>query len=421
MDPNVRHSSRAVPLPISQMQSYHSHIAGQAGPDSPYHSGSTPQHLAKIAPVSRSGGATEPATSPLNQVISAYDSPYTAATGSVASPPIGASTRAASPPLMTTGPSASPLIESKTRPTTPALFLGSDSIPSSPLHSTSRSPSPDAEKLISSLANYRSLSDDALYDAALNAQQAMVKWQDEYIILDREINFWRESSKNGKAKRKNPRKLEDPEEYDRKHHEFLHQPTLNIAQTTGNRPQNTARPRAINPINKPASTGRGPRNELHIDMNEAMQPVAGKRIRKPHIIDNGDAAVPTPKNPTKRAREPTDADPNTPLPDQPPAKKQTRHYRSITPPEWVRTARTIKSESEEPSAAPEKAPKKGRGPAKGVAETVVKEEPVGEEKGKDPVRAAAARLMWAKRRAKGTNGRHGGAPKGRKGVKVEEK
>ncbi len=34
-----------------------------------------------------------------------------------------------------------------------------------------------------------------------------------------------------------------------------------------------------------ASNGRRPRNELHIDMNEPMQPVEGKRIRKPRIIE----------------------------------------------------------------------------------------------------------------------------------------
>ena len=445
------------------MQSYQAYTASQAGPDSPYRSGVTPakyvQHLAKVAPIGRFGGAIRPAGSPLNLATSPYDSPYTASSGQAASPSVGAGTRAAIPslanngpatspsngaiarpvtptttagpaaspsngaiarpvtPLTTAGPAASPNIGSMTRLVTPALSAGNNSVPSSPAQSPARSPSPDAIQLISSLANYESLSDDALYDAALNAQQAMVKWQEEYMALKTEITRMRRSPHNRKEKRKaNPRKVEDLDEYD-----SPGQPTPNITQTTGNNPRNTTRPRATNPINKPPFNGRRPRNELHIDMNEPMQPVEGKRIRKPRVIDDIDATVTAPKKSTKRAREPDTNDANAPVIDQPAAKKQDTRARSFTPPDWVRTARTIKPEAKETSAAPQIEPKKRERPAKVAPKPLIKTEPKEETEGKDPVRAAAARLMWAKRQANGTNGRHGGAPKGSTVAKAKGK
>lgn len=418
MNPNVRLSSRASSPSFSQLQSYQAHIAGQAGPDNPYRFDSAPskhiQHLAKIAHLGDSVRASGPDTGPLVAAISPYDNPYTAITRPVAKPSIGASTPTVGPVLAIAGPvpgpsnvaaeaATSPSVAPVARPVTPALSAGGDSISSSPTHSTSRSPSPDAVELISSLASYESLSDDALYDAALNAQQAMVKWQDEYMALKTQISHVRGSPYSKEKRKANPRKLEDPEVYDWKHHDFLQQAlqqaTANVGQTTGK-----------NPINKPPFKGHKPRNELHIDMNEPMQPVEGKRIRKPRIIDDDEAAVPAPKKSTRRAREPEN-DGITPAVDQPAAKKQHTRARSITPPEWVNTARNIKSESKEPSAPPENAPQKRGNAAKCVSKLVVKKEATGETKGKDPVRAAAARLMWAKRQANGTNGRHGGAPK----------
>ncbi len=82
--------------------------------------------------------------------------------------------------------------------------------------------------------------------------------------------------------------------------------------------------------------------------------------------------------------------------------------------------RTDRTTTKKPSAAPEKAPKKRGRPVKDVAKVVIKKEPKEEMEGKDPVRAAAARAMWARRRADGTNGRRGGAPKGRTVAKGEE-
>ena len=46
----------------------------------------------------------------------------------------------------------------------------------------------------------------------------------------------------------------------------------------------------------------------------------------------------------------------------------------------------------------------------GSAKTGEETKEMTKEKEKDPVRAEAARLMWAKRKASGTNGRYGGKP-----------
>ena len=261
--------------------------------------------------------------------------------------------------------------------------------------------------LIAALANYQSLSDDALYDAALRAQQAMVKWQRWYLAIQAEIDFMEESRRKQKAKRKtNPYKLEDPEEYDRKHHESIQTALRNTSHSSGNNAPNTAKPRSAKPVKAPISEGCRPRNdELHIDMNASMQPAEGKRIRKPRVLDIEDTVVSAPKKSLKRTREPEDSDASIPAPDQPAAKKQHTGARSFTPPDWVRNSRAIKLEGEDP--------------VKGVDLAVARKEPEEETKGKDPVRAAAAKLMWAKRRANGTNGRYGGRPADRTVAKAK--
>lgn len=145
------------------------------------------------------------------------------------SPSIAQDTRTVNSPLTNTGlVLANSSIGSEARPATPALSAGGDSIPSSALYSTSRSPSPDAEELISSLANYESLSDDALYNAALKARQVMVKWQDAFSSFQDEVSRMRRSSYSQKNPKANPRKLEDPKEYDRKHYESLQQLRFSI-------------------------------------------------------------------------------------------------------------------------------------------------------------------------------------------------
>ena len=387
------------------MQSPQAYIAGQAGPDNP-------QRISAYT-----GANTMAATSLL--LTTAPDTGPPKEVGGVATSPSVVPDTRIDPSTTAAGPAASPSIGLEPRPVTPDLCAGGDSVPSSPSHSTSRSPSPDAEELISSLANYESLSDDALHIAALRAQQAMVKWQDEFIFLQHEPSRTRESPYTHKKLKANPRKLENPAEYDRKHHESLQQLRPNTVQTTGNNtPQSTAKPRATK-----STTGPGPRDELHIDMNEPMQPVDGKRIRKPRVMhDDTAAAVSAPRKSTKRTRQPDTHDAHTPpIDQQPAAKKQDTRARSFTPPPWVRTSRNnIKPEAKDPSAGPENVPeKKQRELASKVAsKPQVKTEPVGGSRGKDPVRAAAARLMWKRRQASGTNGRRGGAPKGGTVVKA---
>ena len=433
------------------MQSYQALIAGQAGPDNPYRFGSTPSkhvmHLAKVAPVGRSSDAARSAAtaSPLISAISPYENPYNTAAGSAASlpntaispyeklptatpgpvaspspkaitrmkyPPLAISEPVADPSKAADGAATSPPIVPDARPVTPALFAGNDSIsiPSSPRYQfSSRSLFPDAAELIETLANYDSFSDDDLYDAVLKAQQAMAIWKDEYLVHKTQISNMRRFPRGRRVKRKlSPKKLrkEKPEKWDFNYDDSLQQPTPNVTKTMGKKPQNTARTRTAKPINMP--------NELHIDMNEPMQPLEGKRIRKPRIIDNDDTPATAPKKSLKRAREPDHSATKTPTTGQPAAKKQHLRARSITPPDWVRTFQTV---TKEPTPAPLIESRKQGQPAKAV----VKKQSEVETKGKDPVRAAAARLMWAKRQANGTNGRHGGTPKARNVAKGKGK
>lgn len=72
--------------------------------------------------------------------------------------------------------------------------------------------------------------------------------------------------------------------------------------------------------------------------------------------------------------------------------------------------------------------KKRDGAGKGIKKTAtatekkLKQEPKDHQKSaKDPVRAAAAKLMWAKRKASGTNGRYGGKPTERTVAKAKAK
>ena len=167
-----------------------------------------------------------------------------------------------------------------------------------PSDSPSRSPSPDAEQLISSFANYQTLSDDALYDVTLKAQQAMLKWQNEYKALQKDVSRMSKSSETSKVKAK-----AKPCKPDEKHHgSLLHHYTPIITQTTA----------AIDPVKPPAALkSRNAHNDLSIDMTASMQPLAGKRVRKPRVLD---PAVPAPKRPCKRARRrpsptPPDTDP----------------------------------------------------------------------------------------------------------------
>lgn len=64
--------------------------------------------------------------------------------------------------------------------------------------------------------------------------------------------------------------------------------------------------------------------------------------------------------------------------------------------------------------------RKREGAGKGSAKTGEEKE-LTKGKDKDPVRAEAARLMWAKRKASGTNGRYGGRPTERTVAKAKKR
>lgn len=123
-------------------------------------------------------------------------------------------------------------------PTFPTLRARSNGESLYPSDSPSRSPSPDAEQLISSLANYQNLSDDALYDITLKAQQAMVKWQIEYKTLQKDINRMSKPSKTSKAKTKTkPCELfEEPVKPAEMHHDSPHYSGPQVTQTTATNP-----------------------------------------------------------------------------------------------------------------------------------------------------------------------------------------
>ena len=342
------------------MQPYQAYSVIQAGPvRSEIEISQYIKHPANVTTVGRSGAATIADLSASNSGVSPHGSPYTQATIQVGAPSSGATARPESPPPPTAGPVDSPSIVLGIGPNFPTLrartnkefFYSSDS--------PSRSPSPDAEQLISSLANYQTLSDDALYDVTLKAQQAMVKWQNEYKALQKDVSRTSKPSKNSKVKAKaKPCKLEEPLETDEKHYDSLHHFTPKVTQTT-----------ATAPIKPPALKSRNAHNDLHIDMTESMQPLNGKRIRKPRVLDTA-ASKPTLKNPTKR---PHDPDRNSrSLADQPKLKrpKQEPRHRSCSPLDSIRTA---KPEAEELTSAAEIASAEAKAVGSGLDGNVLEE------------------------------------------------
>ena len=300
------------------------------------------KHPANVTTVGRSGTTTKPVPSSLIPRVSPCPT-----TIQVGSPPPGATARLESPPPPTAGPVDSPSIVLRIGPSIPTLrarsnkdFFSSSDLPS-------RSPSPDAEQLISSLANYQTLSDDALYDVALKAQQAMVKWQNEYKALQKDLTRMSKPSRNTKVKTKpKPRELEKPLETNEKHHDdSLNQPTPNVTQSsTTNNPSNTPQTTGSDPIEPLALKSR---HALSIDMTASMQPLNGKRIRKPRVLGTSTAVSKTaPRKSTKRPRDPeTDS-----LADQPRPKNPKREV--LIHAHWTQIP-TAKSEAEELTSAAE--------------------------------------------------------------------
>ena len=256
--------------------------------------------------------------------------------------------------------------------------------------------SPHEVELIAVVTAAKCRSDTTLYEAALTVQKALEKWPGKFAELKTELSNLRKPTPSAQEQRDlTPRSpFEEEEEYDRKHHDLLEETIRNTVQSMGK----TTNPPPTNPTTDSPLKRRNPNSELHIAMNARMQPIGGKRIRKPRFIYDIIAPIPGPKEPTKkRARETIhDNDATAPDLDQPATKKRDTRALSFSPEARFQTAPEIKKE---PDVDGDDEAEEGDGGA------------VGKGKGKDPVRAAAAKLMWVKRRAKGTNGRYGGRPK----------
>ncbi|KAM0804303.1 hypothetical protein BDR22DRAFT_594000 [Usnea florida] len=261
--------------------------------------------------------------------------------------------------------------------------------------------SPHAAELVSVLTTAKAISDTALYEAALAVQQAMEKYPGQFAELRAELNNLRKPTHSAQEKRHlTHRNVEEEEQYSRKHHDLLQETIRKTVQSMG---KTTSLP-PTNPTTNLPLKRRNPNSELHIAMNARMQPIEGKRIRKPRLIYDTIAPIRAPKKPTKkRARENIcNNDATAPDLDQPATKKRNTCALSFSPEPQGQTAPDVKKE---PGVDGEDEAEEGNRGAFGEE----KEEMKG--KGKNPLRAAAARLMWEKRKAKGTNGRYGGRPK----------
>ncbi len=214
----------------------------------------------------------------------------------------------------------------------------------------------------------------------------MQLWQDEYFALNKQIAV-------------------NPRLYKRKHEHQLGVPTQNNEHVdtpkSPKSPKEDVRARSISPNiitnepEKPKRSAKRAQNELNIDMKErALAPEGSqKRVRKPRkVFQGGDEptllldtdSTTNPKVNKKRAREPTND--VVLVADEQPMAKRLRFATPSAP--RARSTRAQSVKKEEAAAS----------------ETVGKE-------GKDPKKSAAMKAAWAKRQAKGTNGRHGGAPK----------
>lgn len=285
------------------------------------------------------------------------------------------------------------------------------------------SPSSQVDDLIAALSNPQDLSNDALYEAAANAQAAMSLWQDEYFKINRQI-----AVEDHQYRKNDPRKTVNSNR-----ERQLRSATLNneqidplesheLPQKRGRRPANNTVAAAEEPgpkrlrsttldnvgdePEKPTKPGERVLEELNIAMEKGTVAPEGthKRVRKPcKIFQGGDEptllvdndSTDKPITSKMRGRKPTyDA---VPAPSEP----TTKRLRSATP--AIAPARRITARAKTPAP-------------------VVKVEEEAKPAGKDPKRSEAMRAVWARRQTEGTNGRHGGAPKeGKKTKTAKEK
>lgn len=306
-------------------------------------------------------------------------------------------------PVLRIIPTYHPSIAAHSWPVIPTTAQSHGNAPSPP-------PSPKADDLIAALTDPASLSDAALFAATADAQAAMMRWQDEYFALEKQIA----TADRKHPRQKDPRKPIAPKLYEKMHEQQLRPFTQandryqapkskpgqqlqavtqakdhsdipkgpQIPETIANAPEIPA-PK----VKKPVESNQRTRNDLTSDMEEAaVAPEApNKRVRKPTKVFES-AAPSQAKATKKRVREPTN-DAVSVADEQPMAKRLRSATPSVAPPKRAKTrtktsAPVVKTEVEEAKPA-----------VRGAN------------------RSEAMRATWAKRQAEGRNGRHGGAPK----------
>lgn len=332
-------------------------------------------------------------------------------------------------------------------------------------------PSPTAAELIAALQNPENLSDEDLLKAALNAQSALTKWQDEYLDNDREI---RRETTGLFNKRKEPkaRQLQDPKAYERSRDKAAQDATTTQATSSrGRKLTKTANANSSQPAKQPAPKTRKPRTTVPKRPQPPKPTASGSskpkttiprapsapkpttsgssqprmtRSKTPQAPKAAIANPPKPKAPASKRPQPpkpttsSSSKPKTatktpsqpPNPTTPPTAplpipkdllidmnapqpaqitgKRTRVPRKIFDSAPLPPPKAAISRSATPSLAPKKR-----------ARTVdVEEEPAAKKQRAESVGAGAERSkgdvmreVWARRRAEGRSGRYGGKPK----------
>ena len=326
----------------------------------------------------------------------------------------------------------------------------------------------DSKLFVEALKNPRSRSTKELFKIAANAQHALKLWQDEYIAIDKRLKiidtpflgelknleFVPDQKYNSKG---NPRKLVDPQIYDLRYEEqllglewnggdhfdlsdgFLKMPRAPRGAANGWLGSRTIQP-ILGANDEDEGTGSGRR-------------VTRSNRAKQFYRENSEADTGTSRTPsvagqrTTRKRNFAETDDTPELSDAP--RKRGRPARSLLPPS--RLAREVPSgmttEAASGTATPAPTPstanstRKGRVLAKAVTPSTTAPKRKGrppkalgpqpakvtkpgsrpksyksknnkelDEHGKQVNRSKAMTDVWAKRKAEGRNGRHGGAP-----------
>ena len=258
------------------------------------------------------------------------------------------------------------------------------------------------DSLITSLRNPESLTDEQIYQAAAAAHAAIKKMQDEYMQLDREL-FILDPTYTRKS---NPRRLLDPVQYRAKHEKFIQHLVHKIVKDGPGVPAAA--------INKGPVHRKSPSDQPQVSQTSAKSgnrpPTPLKKAAKDSLAIDMNIDYPT-NLPYKRERKPC-----TKYQDNDEATTSVEKDPNPSPPRNMRKRARTKCEEENEELALQ--------PKKRAKIAILEMEDVPEEQaaatGKDLKRSKAMRKVWAKRQAEGTNGRYGGAPKPRRGVRRKE-